>query len=54
MLRGVQGLFAATDMMDRATFRDYVGALQFDANFSGIQAIGIADACDGWAKERPC
>lgn len=43
MLRGVQGLFAATDMMDRATFRDYVGALQFDANFSGIQAIGIAE-----------
>lgn len=43
MLRGVQGLFAATGVMDRATFRDYVGSLQFDANFSGIQAIGIAE-----------
>jgi len=41
MLRGVQGLFAATGMMDRDNFRDYVGALNLDANFSGIQAIGV-------------
>jgi diguanylate cyclase (GGDEF)-like protein/PAS domain S-box-containing protein len=47
MLRGVQGLFAATgtmdrDTLDRSAFRDYVAALQFDANFTGIQAIGVS------------
>jgi diguanylate cyclase (GGDEF)-like protein/PAS domain S-box-containing protein len=43
MLRGVQGLFSATGTMDRNHFRDYVGALNLDANFSGIQAIGVVD-----------
>jgi diguanylate cyclase (GGDEF)-like protein/PAS domain S-box-containing protein len=43
MLRGVQGLFATIDMMDRDAFRHYVGALKLDANFSGIQVIGIAE-----------
>jgi len=42
MLRGVQGLFAATGTLDREDFRDYVGTLNLDANFSGVQAIGIA------------
>ena len=41
MLRGVQGLFATTSLDDRRAFRDYVDTLQLDANFSGIQAIGI-------------
>jgi diguanylate cyclase (GGDEF)-like protein/PAS domain S-box-containing protein len=41
MLRGVQSLFDATGGMDRARFRDYVQTLDLDANFSGIQAIGI-------------
>ncbi len=41
MLRGVQGLFATTGLDDRSAFRDYVDTLQLDANFSGIQAIGI-------------
>jgi len=41
MLRGVQGLFAATTAIDRDSFRDYVNALQLDANFSGVQAIGL-------------
>ncbi|ACD21014.1 bifunctional diguanylate cyclase/phosphodiesterase [Paraburkholderia phytofirmans] len=41
LLRGVQSLFAATGEIDRARFRDYVGTLNLDANFSGIQAIGI-------------
>lgn len=45
MLRGVQSLFAATDAMNREdfreSFRDYVGSLNLDANFSGIQAIGV-------------
>jgi len=42
MLRGVQGLLAATGKMDRNAFHDYIDALQLDANFSGVQAIGIA------------
>jgi diguanylate cyclase (GGDEF)-like protein len=41
MLRGVQSLFATTALSDRAAMRDYVESLQLDANFSGIQAIGI-------------
>jgi diguanylate cyclase (GGDEF)-like protein/PAS domain S-box-containing protein len=41
MLRGVQGLFASVGEVDRDEVRDYVGALNLDANFSGIQAIGV-------------
>ena len=40
-LRGAQALFAATGAMDRDNFHDYVDALNLDANFSGIQAIGV-------------
>ncbi len=47
MLRGVQGLFATTDVMDRDNFRTYIDTLQLDANFSGIQAIGIIE----WVPE---
>lgn len=43
MLRGVQSLFATTPMKNRAALRDYVEALQLDANFSGIQAIGLVE-----------
>jgi diguanylate cyclase (GGDEF)-like protein/PAS domain S-box-containing protein len=41
LLRGVQSLFTATGAVDRERFRDYVSTLDLDANFSGIQAIGI-------------
>ena len=41
MLRGVQSLFATTPLSNRAALHDYVDALQLDANFSGIQAIGV-------------
>lgn len=41
MLRGVQSLFATTPLKDRAALHDYVDTLQLDANFSGIQAIGV-------------
>src|SRR5512133_573886 len=51
MLRGVQGLFATTDAADRDKFRDYVSALQLDANFSGIQAIGLAEWVTGSGKD---
>ncbi len=43
MLRGVQGLVATSGMRNIDTFRDYVAALQLDANFSGIQVLGIAE-----------
>jgi diguanylate cyclase (GGDEF)-like protein/PAS domain S-box-containing protein len=43
MLRGVQGLFAATGTVDRNSLRDYVGALHLDASFSGVQTIGVAE-----------
>jgi diguanylate cyclase (GGDEF)-like protein/PAS domain S-box-containing protein len=42
MLRGVQSLYATTDIENRAHFHEYVDALQLDANFSGVQFIGIA------------
>jgi diguanylate cyclase (GGDEF)-like protein/PAS domain S-box-containing protein len=41
LLRGVQSQFAAHGQIDRDQFRDYVGTLTPDANFSGIQAIGV-------------
>ena len=41
MLRGVQGLFAAVGDADRDNVHDYVEAINLDANFSGIQAIGV-------------
>jgi diguanylate cyclase (GGDEF)-like protein len=47
MLRGVQSLFATTSLRKRATMHDYVEALQLDANFSGVQAIGIVE----WVPE---
>ncbi len=41
MLRGVQSLFATTHLNNRVAVHNYVDTLQLDANFSGIQAIGI-------------
>jgi len=43
ILRGVQGLFTTTMLTDHDVFREYVGSLQLDANFAGIQAIGVAE-----------
>ena len=42
MLRGVQGLLVTTGLHNRTAFHDYVDTLRLDANFSGIQVIGIA------------
>ena len=41
MLRGLQALFATTDLTARAAVRAYVETLQLDANYSGIQEIGV-------------
>lgn len=51
MLHGVQGLFAASGVFDREAFRDYVAALNLDANFSGIQAIGAEEWVTADGKE---
>lgn len=41
MLRGVQSLFATTDLMNRRAVHDYVETLQLGANFSGAKVIGV-------------
>jgi diguanylate cyclase (GGDEF)-like protein len=43
LLRGVQGLLSTTDLSDRNAVRNYVETIQQDANFSGIEVIGIAE-----------
>lgn len=44
MLHGVQALFATTPFKNRAAMHRYVETLQLDANFSGIQVIGLVEA----------
>ena len=48
MLRGVQSLFATTAWRNRAALHDYVDTLQLDANFSGVQSIGVVE----WVPEH--
>lgn len=48
MLHGVQSLFATTPWRNRAAMHDYVETLQLDANFSGVQVIGIVE----WVPEK--
>ncbi|UCV09944.1 CHASE domain-containing protein [Dechloromonas denitrificans] len=43
MLRGVQSLLATTDLKNRQAIHDYVETLQLDANFSGIQVVGVIE-----------
>lgn len=50
MLRGVQGLFATTALTDRRAIREYVETLQLDANFSGIQTIGVVELVSAGRK----
>lgn len=52
LLRGVQSMFAATGEMDRNRFRDYVATLDLDANFSGIQAVGMVPWVPAAQKDR--
>jgi len=53
MLLGVRGLFVATDAPSRAGFHDYVEALHLDANFSGVQTIGVARWVAAGASDTP-
>lgn len=41
MLRGVQGLFAASGQVSRRKFRNYVNALEIERNYPGIQGLGF-------------
>lgn len=43
MLRGMQGLLNATGLTDRDSLRNYVEALDLNANYSGVQTIGISE-----------
>ncbi|WP_295392803.1 CHASE domain-containing protein [uncultured Thiodictyon sp.] len=42
ILRGVAGLFAVSDRIDREQFRDYVESLRLAARYPGIQGVGFA------------
>ncbi|MDB5847810.1 MAG: hypothetical protein JWP29_1562, partial [Rhodoferax sp.] len=43
MLRGIQGLFAASEApVTRTVFRDYVTALKLGADFAGLEGVGWA------------
>ena len=42
-LLGVRGMFAITGTVGRDAFHDYVASLGLDANFSGVQALGVCE-----------
>lgn len=42
VLRGAQGLFAASRSVERSEFRDYVDSLQLTKHYPGIQGIGFS------------
>ena len=51
ILRGVQGLLATTGLFERSALHDYVNTIQLDANYSGIQAIGILERVPAQRKD---
>jgi CHASE1-domain containing sensor protein len=51
LLRGVQALLATTELTDRTAVRDYVEKIQLDANFSGIEVIGVVELVPSGRKE---
>jgi diguanylate cyclase (GGDEF)-like protein/PAS domain S-box-containing protein len=52
VLRGAQGLLATSDKVERQEFKIYIDALHLNANFFGIQGIGIVQAVPAAARER--
>lgn len=42
VLEGAAGLFAASDVVDRAEFAEYVRTLRLDEKYPGIQGVGFA------------
>jgi len=51
MLRGAQGLFAASATVTPQEFRAYVEALKLGANFSGIEGIGLLPIVSNATRE---
>lgn len=51
MLRGAQGLFAASATVEPQEFRAYVEALKLGANFSGIEGIGLLSLVPNTVRE---
>ncbi|MBD9363544.1 CHASE domain-containing protein [Methylomonas fluvii] len=42
MLYGARGLFAASGLVERSEYREYVSALNLDQRFPGIQGVGFS------------
>lgn len=42
VLRGLQGLFVASDEVSRTEYRNYYNVLKLEENFPGLQALGYA------------
>ena len=51
LLRGVQGLFAASSNVERSEFRDYVNALNVNKNYPGVQGLSFTLLLPGNKKE---
>ncbi|MEO8408551.1 MAG: CHASE domain-containing protein, partial [Oxalobacteraceae bacterium] len=51
VLRGAQGLYAASGTVSHAEFRTYIETLQLGANYSGIQGVGITPIVPHAQKE---
>ena len=52
VLRGTQGLFAASENITRNEFRTYVGTLRLEENFPGIQGLGFSLIVPPSQKDR--
>ena len=52
VLRGTQGLFAASVSVERNEFRDYVHALNLNKNYPGIQGLGFNLLLPQQAKQK--
>lgn len=42
ILQGMHGLFAASDKVERAEFREYIAALHLEQRYPGIQGVGFS------------
>jgi CHASE1-domain containing sensor protein len=51
MLRGVQSLFATIPLRNRSAMHNYVETLQLDANFAGVESIGVVEWVPAVDKE---
>jgi diguanylate cyclase (GGDEF)-like protein/PAS domain S-box-containing protein len=52
VMRGVDGLFSHSRIVDRGEFRDYIAKLHLKESYPGIQGIRFVPAVSGAAKER--